>query len=44
MDYVTRWIWYNSDDGENEDDYSVEFISKLTFNYVVKIKQLQKTK
>ena len=24
MDYVTRWIWYNSDNGENEDDYSVE--------------------
>ncbi|MCI8833828.1 MAG: hypothetical protein HFH24_00390 [Ruminococcus sp.] len=19
MDYVIRWIWYNSDDGENED-------------------------
>lgn len=24
MDYVTRWIWYNSDDGRNEDDFSVE--------------------
>ena len=24
MDYVTRWIWYNSDDGENEEDYAVE--------------------
>ena len=24
MDYVTKWVWYNSDDGENEDDYVVE--------------------
>ncbi len=24
MDYVTRWIWYNSDDGENEEDFAVE--------------------
>ncbi len=24
MDYVTKWIWYNSDDGENEEDYAVE--------------------
>ena len=24
MDYVTRWIWYNSDDRENEEDYAVE--------------------
>ena len=24
MDYVTKWIWYNSDDGKNEDDFSVE--------------------
>lgn len=24
MDYVTKWIWYNSDDGENEEDYIVE--------------------
>lgn len=24
MDYVTRWVWYNSDDGENEEDFSVE--------------------
>ena len=23
MDYVTKWMWYNSDDGENEDDYVV---------------------
>ena len=24
MDYVIKWIWYNSDDGKNEDDFSVE--------------------
>lgn len=24
MDYVTKWVWYNSDDGENEDDFTVE--------------------
>lgn len=24
MDYVTKWIWYNSDDGIDEDDFSVE--------------------
>lgn len=24
MDYVTKWLWYNSDDGENEEDFSVE--------------------
>ena len=24
MDYVTKWIWYNSDDGRNGDDFSVE--------------------
>lgn len=24
MDYVTKWIWYNSDDGENEEDFTVE--------------------
>lgn len=24
MDYVTRWIWYNSDDGINEEDFAVE--------------------
>ena len=22
--YVTKWIWYNSDDGEDENDFSVE--------------------
>lgn len=26
MDYVTKWVWYNSDDGENEDDFTVEDI------------------
>lgn len=24
MDYVTKWVWYNSDDGESEDDFAVE--------------------
>lgn len=24
MDYVIKWIWYNSDDGENENDFAVE--------------------
>lgn len=24
MDYVIKWIWYNSDDGENENDFVVE--------------------
>jgi len=22
--YATKWIWYNSDDGEDENDFSVE--------------------
>lgn len=24
MDYVIKWIWYNSDDGENENDFIME--------------------
>lgn len=24
MDYVIKWVWYNSDDGENESDFLVE--------------------
>lgn len=24
MDYVTKWLWYNSDDGRDEDDFSIE--------------------
>lgn len=24
MNYLTKWLWYNSDDGENEADFSVE--------------------
>ena len=24
MDYVTKWVWYNSDDGESEEDFAVE--------------------
>lgn len=26
MAYLTKWLWYNSDDGESENDYSVEDI------------------
>ena len=22
--YLTKWLWYNSDDGENENDYAIE--------------------
>jgi len=24
MPYVTKWLWYNSDDGEDENDFTVE--------------------
>ena len=24
MDYVIKWVWYNSDDGETEEDFSIE--------------------
>jgi hypothetical protein len=24
MDYVIKWIWYNSDDGVNEKDFAIE--------------------
>jgi len=24
MDYVAKWLWYNSDDGRNEDDFAIE--------------------
>lgn len=27
MEYVVRWIWYNSVDGENEDDFAIEDVS-----------------
>lgn len=26
MEYVGRWIWYNSDNGEDENDFAVEDI------------------
>ena len=26
MTYLTKWLWYNSDDGEDESDYCVEDI------------------
>lgn len=28
MEYVIRWIWYNSDDGENENDFAIEDVLK----------------
>ena len=28
MEYVDKWIWYNSDDGKTEDDYAVEDVLK----------------
>ena len=24
MDYVTKWVWYNSDDVESEDEFAIE--------------------
>lgn len=24
MNYVMRWVWYNSDDGKDEEDFNVE--------------------
>ena len=24
MPYVSKWLWYNSDDGKNENDFAVE--------------------
>lgn len=24
MDYVTKWVWYNSDDGDDEEDFAIE--------------------
>lgn len=34
MDYVTKWVWYNSDDGENEDDFAVE---DVLYHYTKKL-------
>lgn len=34
MDYVIRWIWYNSDDGENEEDFAVE---DVLYHYTKKL-------
>jgi len=34
MDYVTKWLWYNSDDGENEEDFAVE---DVLYHYTKKI-------
>ncbi len=27
MPYVTKWLWYNSDDGEDENNFAVEDVS-----------------
>ena len=34
MAYVTRWVWYNSDDGENEEDFAVE---DVLYHYTKKL-------
>lgn len=34
MEYVTKWIWYNSDDGENEEDFVVE---DVLYHYTKKL-------
>ena len=34
MDYVTKWIWHNSDDGETEDDFTVE---DVLYHYTKKL-------
>ena len=28
MEYVIKWIWYNSDDGEDENDFAIEDVLK----------------
>lgn len=34
MPYVTKWVWYNSDDGEDENDFSVE---DVLYHYTKKV-------
>lgn len=34
MAYVTKWIWYNSDDGENAEDFAVE---DVLYHYTKKL-------
>lgn len=34
MNYVTKWIRYNSDDGETEDDFAVE---DVLYHYTKKL-------
>lgn len=34
MDYVTKWIWYNSDDGETEDDFAAK---DVLYHYTKKL-------
>ena len=38
MDYVTKWIWYNSDDGAHEDDFAVE---DVLYHYTKRASVLQ---
>ena len=37
MTYVVKWIWYNSDDGENENDFSIEEANKILKRRLPKI-------
>lgn len=34
MEYVVRWLWYNSDDGENEEDFAIEDVLKHYTNRI----------
>lgn len=34
MEYVERWVWYNSDDGEDENDFAVEDVLMHYTNHV----------
>lgn len=34
MEYVIKWVWYNSDDGENENDFAVEDVLKHYTNRI----------
>ena len=35
MPYCTKWLWYNSDDGKDENDYSVEDILAFCRNHQI---------
>ncbi len=34
MEYVERWVWFNSDDGEDENDFAVEDVLRHYTNRV----------